>query len=248
VLVTELRIWDEARPHTYAEIEAPEGVDDQREFAAMAVGGLFSLADGLFEPLAVNVEIACCDPEFGLPLADPQPAVRFRQLRVAAPPETIEIPDIWNDLVVDRTERLDRAVVMDWLGALLADPQCQEGGARTGWVELIVEALRARLPEETGRGVVSGGTELVIPEGPGEIRYPVERRGEAFWAAGPLATRSDTSPFGVRIVNEGGALSLDWSRNWSPWIDADGAGRPDVDAAIGRLAARGWDVLPAGRT
>jgi hypothetical protein len=52
----------------------------------------------------------------------------------------------------------------------------------------------------------------------------------------------------VRIVNEAGALSLDWSRNWSPWIEAEGAGRLDVEAAIRRLSARGWDVQPANPT
>jgi hypothetical protein len=245
VFVTDVRIWSEARPHTYAEIDAPDGVDDQREFAAIAVDGLFSLAEGLFEPFAVNVELACCDAEFGYPLSDPRPATRFHQLRVAAPPETIEIPDIWNDLVVDRTDRLDRDVVTDWLATLLVEQQCPEQDTRTGWLELIVEALRARLPEETGRGVESGRDELLIPEGPGVIRYPVERSGDALWVSGPLEWRSGTSPFDVRIVNEAGALSLWWARNWSPWIDADGAGRPDVEAAISRLSARGWDVRPA---
>jgi hypothetical protein len=248
VHVTEVSIWTEARPHTYAEIVAPAGVDDQRVFAAMAVDALFSLGDGLFEPFAVNVELACCDAEFGYPLNDPRPAARFHQLRLAAPPETVAIPEIWNDLVVDQTERLDRVVVLDWLGTLLVEQQCPQRDTKTGWLQLIVEALRARLPEKTGRGVESGGNELLIPEGAGVIRYPVERSGDAFWVAGPLVTRSGTSPFGVRIVNEAGALSLDWSRNWSPWIDADGAGRLDVEAAIRRLSARGWDVQPDNPT
>ena len=83
---------------------------------------------------------------------------------------------------------------------------------------------------------------MAVSEGGGVIRYPVERAEDAFWVAGPLATSTNTSPFGVRIVNEGGGLTLDWSRRWSPWIEEDGAGRPDVEAAVRRLAAVGWKV------
>jgi hypothetical protein len=245
--VTEVRIWTEGRAHTFAELAAPEGVGDQLVSAAMAADAVFSLGDGLFEPLAVNVEIACCDIEFGLPLIEPQPTARFHQLRLAEPPDTVAIPEIWEELLVGETERLDRAAILDWLGTLFTEQQCPQPDTRTGWAELIIPAVRARLPEATGRGVESGGDELLVSEGAGRIRYPVERFGDALRVAGPLLTSSDTAPFEVRIVNEGGGLSLDWSRNWSPWIEADGAGRPDVEAAVRRLSAMGWDVAPAER-
>lgn len=98
---------------------------------------------------------------------------------------------------------------------------------------------------EVSRCVESESDELLIPEGHGVIRYPVERSGSSCWVAGPLATRSGTAPFEVRIVNECGELSADWTRSWSPWIDEDGAGRPDVEAAIRRLSAMGWEVEAA---
>lgn len=250
--MTEVRIWDEARPHTYAELDAPEGVVDELVYAEMAVDALFSLGDGLFEPFAVNVEIACCEIEFGYPLNEPRPAGRFHQLRLAASPETVRIPAIWNELLVSETERLDRAAVLHWLGTLLSTRQCPQPDTRTGWTELIVEAVRARLPEAIGALVDSDAHELPVPEGAGVIRFPVERiedsscretaGGSQYWVAGPLAWNSGTSPFGVRITNEAGALSLEWSRNWSPWIEADGSGRPDVDAAAQRLSALGWEV------
>lgn len=243
--MTEVRIWSEARPHTVASLVAPEDVDDQLAFAARAVDALFALGDGLFEPLAVNVEVACCDIEIGYPLTDPQPATRFHQLRLAAPPGTVTIPEIWNRLLVQETERLDRAAILDWFGDLLAERQCPQPDVSTGWTELIVEAVLARLPDEVSRCVESESDELLIPEGHGVIRYPVERSGSSCWVAGPLATRSGTAPFEVRIVNECGELSADWTRSWSPWIDEDGAGRPDVEAAIRRLSAMGWEVEAA---
>ncbi|QUH01974.1 hypothetical protein HUO13_15220 [Saccharopolyspora erythraea] len=242
--MTEVSICEKARPHVYAELVAPDDVDDELVFATMAVDALFSLGDGLFEPLAVNVEVACCDTEFGYPLIQPRPVARFHQLRLAASPETVMIPEIWSELLVRLTERLDRAALLHWLGTLLAEQQCSQSDTRTSWTELIVEAVRARLPEATSHGVESGSNELPVSEGAGVIRYPVERIGDALWVAGPLAASSGTAAFGLRVTNEAGCLSLDWSLNWSPWIDQDGAGRPDIEAAIRRLSAMGWDVTP----
>jgi hypothetical protein len=56
---------------------------------------------------------------------------------------------------------------------------------------------------------------------------------------------SQTAPFEVAIVNEGGALSLGWTQAWSPWIEQDGAGRPDIEVAIRRLSALGWNIRSA---
>jgi hypothetical protein len=246
VHVTEVRIRTEGRAHTFAERAASEGVDDQLVSAAMAVDAVFSLADGLFEPLAVNVEVACCDSEFGLPLIEPQPAARFHQLRLAAPSATVTIPELWEELLIRETERLDRAAVLDWLSGLFAEHRCPQPDTRTGWAELIVPAVRARLPEATSRDVESG--RLLVSESAGVIRYPVERSGDAAWVAGPLVTSSGTAPFELRIVNEGGGLSLDWSQNWSVWIEEDAPGRPDVEAAVRRLSAMGWQVRSAGST
>jgi hypothetical protein len=241
--VTEVRIWTEGRAHTYATLAAPEGIDDQLLGAALAVDAVLALGEGLFDPLAVNVELACCDVEFGLPLIEPQPATRFHQLCLAAPPDTVAVPEIWEELLVSETERLDRAAILRWLGRLFSGQRCPVEDTRPGWAELIVGAVRARLPEPAGRGVEAGA--LRVSEGAGVIRYPVERAGDAFWVAGPLATSTGTSPFEVRIVNEGGGLSLDWSRHWSPWIEVDGAGRPDVESAVRRLSALGWKVRPS---
>jgi hypothetical protein len=242
--MADVRIRSKGRGHTSAEIDAPDDVDDELGYAEIAVDALFSLAEGIFEPLAVNVALVCCNAEFGYPIDDPQPPAPFHQLRVATVPETVRIPDLWNRLVVDHAERLDRAAVLEWFATLLADRTCPQPDTTTGWSELIVAAVRARLPEATGRGVERGGHELVVSEGAGEIRYPVERIGDAFWVAGPLGWSSDTTPFRVRIVNEAGSMSLEWWQNWSPWIDEDAVGRPDVEAAIRRLSAMGWDAQP----
>jgi hypothetical protein len=64
----------------------------------------------------------------------------------------------------------------------------------------------------------------------------------------PATAVSDTASFEVRIVNEAGSMRIHWSRNWSPWIDVDPAGRPDVEAAIHRLSTLGWDVEPESPT
>jgi hypothetical protein len=241
--VTEVRIRDRGRGSIRATLVASDDVHDQGALAARAVDALYAVGDGLFEPLAVGVEIVCCDAEFGYPLGDPRPDERFHQLRLASVPDEVLIPDIWAEPRVGRRERLDSAAIVDWVGVLLAEQVCAEPDTMTGWAGLIVEAVRARLPEAISNSVTSTG--LPVFHRDGGFDYPVERFADTFWVAGPLVTAYDTAPFEVSILNEAGALTLDWSQNWSPWIEEDGAGRPDVEAAVRRLSAKGWDVEPA---
>ncbi|MCU1287452.1 MAG: hypothetical protein JWO13_3802 [Acidobacteriales bacterium] len=238
--MTEVSIRTRGRAHVRAEFVAPDDVDDQLALAAMAVDALFALGEGLFEPLSVDTELACCDAETGYPLDQPRAAAPFHQLRLVSLPETVVIREVWNGTRVEQRERLDRDQILDWLRAILAEQECPQPDTIPGWRQLLVETVRARLPEGT-----SDGDELPVTYGAGMIRYPVERAADALWVAGPLATHHDTAPFEVRIVNEAGVLSLDLSLNWSLWIDTDGAGRPDIEAAVGRLSALGWDVASA---
>lgn len=239
--MTEVTIRTRARAHVSAEFVAPDDVEGQQALAAIAMEALATVADGIFEPLAINVALACCDPESGYPFSEPLPASRFHQLRLASLPDGIRIPRIWKELQVSERERLDPATVLAWIGTLLAEQGCPDPDTTIGWTDLIVEAVRARIPEAISKGVGSAD-ELPVSYGVGVIRYPVERFGDALWVAGPLDRNSDTSPFEVAIVNEGRVLSLDWTLAWSPWIEEEGLGRPDVEAAIRRLAAMGWDV------
>lgn len=243
--MTEVSIRTRGRAHVRAELVAPDDVDDQLTLAAMAVDALFALGDGLFEPLSVDAELACCDAETGYPLDEPRPAEPFHQLRRASLPEMVMIREVWSETRVEQRERFDRDEILDWLGVILAEQECPQPDTRPGWTQLLVEAVRARLPEGTSDGADSDGDKLPVAYGAGVIRYPVERTAGALWVVGPLSTNYDTAPFEVRIVNEAGVLSLDLSLNWSPWIDTDGAGRPDVEAAVGRLLALGWDVASA---
>ncbi|TWF77380.1 hypothetical protein FHX44_113289 [Pseudonocardia hierapolitana] len=243
--MTEVSIWTRGRPHRFAELTAPDDGDDQLALATMAFDALAAVGQDLFEPLAVNVEIVCCDSELRIPLDEPRPAAPFHQLRLRSIPDTVQVPKVWTELVVSRCERLDRDAVLGWFGALLAEQGCVRSGSTTGWSEMLVEAVRARLPGAATALV--DGNELPVSHGAGLVHYPVERLGNGLWVAGPLATSHDTAPFEVRIVNEAGVLSMDWSLNWSPWIVADGAGRPDVEAALRRLSALGWNVEPVDR-
>lgn len=244
--MTEVSIRTRARPHVHAELVASVDVADQQVHAAAALDALSAIGDGLFEPLALNVALSCCDPEFGFPLDEPRLAGRFHQLRLASLPDAVRVPRIWDELRVSERERIDAATVLGWFGTILAEQECPDPDTTICWTDLIVEAVRARLPERISNGVVdSGSDELPVSYGAGTIRYPVERSADALWVAGPLARNSDTAPFEVTIVNEGGALSLDWTQAWSPWIERDGAGRPDIEIAVRRLSALGWDIRSA---
>ncbi|MBT2447978.1 hypothetical protein J7F03_12990 [Streptomyces sp. ISL-43] len=239
---SEIHIRDRARAHVRAELLAPQGTDDPS-----AVDALLALAEDLFVPLAVDVELACCDAESGYPLDEPRPRAPYQQLRLGPLPETLAVREVWTDTRVTRVEdrdRLARAEILGWLAAVRAGQECAQPRTATGWTQLLVESVRARLPKSTGELSV-----LPVSYGAGVIAYPVERPADAsddsLWVSGPLEGRPGTAPFELRIVNEAGFLSLDLSLNWSPWIEPDGAGRPAVDAAVARLSSLGWDVTSA---
>lgn len=234
----EVTIWEKTCGHLYATLPTPKGVGDPLVLAAMAVDAIFAVGDVLFEPLSVDLSVACCDVEFGDPLVDPVPAARFHQLSLASPPVTVEIPEIWNDTRKTRCELLDRATVLDWLAGIIAEQECAEPGTRPGWAELEVTSVRARLPRTwPGRG--KKGT-LPVGQGNGVVDFPVERFADAYWVAGPLAGNAGTSPFDVAINNEGGHLDLHLRAWWSLWIED--IGTLEIDDVRDRLSAEGWRV------
>lgn len=237
--MTEVSIRTRARGHVYAECIAPSDTVDPLAQAGLAVDAVGALGDGLFEPLSVEVELACWDTETGIVLDEFEPAAPFHQLRPATLPDGVMIRGIWVSTSVTRCERLGRAEILDWLAAILAQEDRPRPDTTIGWTQCIVETVRARLPEASVTAI--DGVTVPVAYGAGVIDYPVERSAGGVWVAGPLARNSDTAPFEVAIGNESGLLSIDWSLNWSPWIEADGAGRADVEAATARLLALGWD-------
>jgi hypothetical protein len=239
--VTELRLWEfgKGRPHTFAGLLAPDDVVDQLDIAALAIDAIFALGDGLFEPLAVDVSIAYIDDEYGLACREPEPTSSFHQLRRASLPERVRIREIWTDNQVAQRERLDPASVRDWFRTIF-EQEAPRPGFRPGFTWLNIGGVRARLPVALHDRVT--GDLLPVAIGRGTLNVPVERFDDALWVAGPDEWHSDSAPFDARIGQEGGRLDLSFTQNWSPWIDADGAGRPDVEAALHRLSALGWQV------
>lgn len=235
----EVRVWDKTRGHVVAELDAPDGVDDELEFAALAVDALFAAGDGLFEPLSVDLDVTFCDLEFGYPVMDPEPAARFHQLGLASLPEWVAREHFWNDTRDTRCERIDRGAILGWLGTILAEQEHQPD-TKPGWQELRVMSVRACLPRAFP-GRVMNGT-LRVGQYGGVIDFPVERFADMYWVAGPLAGNGETSPFDVRIVNEGGSLSFHLRAGWSLWIE--GIGQLEIEEARGRLSSLGWDVQP----
>ncbi|CAM3358333.1 hypothetical protein KIPE111705_04665 [Kibdelosporangium persicum] len=239
--MTEVRIRPKSRGHVYAELLAPCDAGDQLALAEIAVDAISALGAGLFEPLSVDGEFPCHETEFGLPLPPGMgQSAPYHQLRVASLPADVQIRGIWTDTVITRCERLDRATILSWIAGVLAGQRCSEPDTRPGWNELVIETVRARLPDATAAGVE--GDELLVSHGAGVIAYPVERSADALWVAGPHIRNFDTVPFEVTISKDYGSLSLQFSTLWSLWID--GPGHPDIEAASRRLSALGWDVRP----
>jgi len=218
-------------------------VVDELGFGAMAVEALFALAAGLFEPLAVDAALACCDDETGYPLSEPQPAAPFHQLRRDLVPADVDVEPIWIGARVERCPTLDRDALLEWLGRIL-DRQCLEPGMRPGWVQLAVGAVALPL---TGVVADPGGDMLTVHLGGGVLRLPLERQADGVVRVyAPSVSRLDIVPFELTLSNEAGALRLNLMISWSPWIEPDGAGREQIRAAVDRLTGLGWDVISAG--
>jgi hypothetical protein len=235
--VSELTIRSRGRGSLSAELVPPQEVTGQAELAGLAVRGLFALTGDFAEPLVLNLAVACFDDTIGEPV--PGGPASFHQLRrrgVAAEP-------FWKDTRVTEGAATDETAVLAWAAEALGGRQCAPETV-PGWTQLLVNAARIRLPA----GWAPVGDELVAGYGNGVLRLPVEHdatTGRA-WAAGPVPGQAETAPLEINLVNDGGVLTLAAELSWSPWIEPDGAGRPDVAAAVRRLEAAGWEVTALG--
>jgi hypothetical protein len=217
-----IRVRDRFPKVIVAEWDALDGVYDPLEVARVAIAGLFQLGAGLFEPLSVEVALACCD----------------------APTGTVidVLDDEHRRLAVDSGDAgtlLDSDGVLRWLSRQLAF-DCPASGAASGWAQLNVEQMRVRLPP----GLVGPGEDsIALDYVNGKLRYPVVHLDGHHWAYGPPAGHSDAAPMSVHILQDAGYLSMSLSLGWTLWADEEGAAFRDVQDALARLAGAGWDVL-----
>jgi hypothetical protein len=216
---------------------APEGMRSQVDLARLAADALFLFADGIYEPVSMDLQVACCDPETGYPEAASEPHRRFWLFRLRNLPAGVEIRPAWTSEELVTVDRLDTAAILDCLEAPLRQDCNAAGEEYVGWQEMLFRTARVRLPDPLR---ILGGNSLVVRYGRGSIEHPIERCGDARWVWGPLARKTLGAPIELKLGNEAGLLTFDIWLLWSLWSDEDGEGWKDVQRALGKLSNLGW--------
>jgi hypothetical protein len=203
--------------------------------AKIALEGLFTLAADLFEPLTVEVALACCDAPTGTPLGEPDD--KYRQLELEGADPSLKLRPSRVASHVDVARAISIQSITGWLERQLAF-DCNEAGV-PGWGGLHFNAIRAALPQ----GLVEAGREHVtLNYGRGELRYPVVREHGREWVSGPLKEHAYASPIRVDILQDANFLAMSLTLAWTLWSDEDGGAFSDVQRSVERLTRTGWDI------
>jgi hypothetical protein len=213
-------------------------VDDEAPFdagrlTAVALDALDAFALALAEPLALEVALACADAVTGdgVGLRPTPPgwlAVR-RELPAGVSPSAT-----YRGAAPVEVDALDRSTVV----ALLARPVACEAGAPL-WDELVIDAVRAPLPDAVAAALAPGQRELELAGAVGRRAAPLDWRGDRPCAVGPTA--EGERPMTLSIRRDGGALTLRLTAGWSPW-QTGGDGVAAVAGFLAALRRAGWHM------
>jgi hypothetical protein len=216
---------------------APEGMRSPADLARLAADALFLFAEGICEPLAMDLQVACCDPAIGYPIGEaalPRPYWLFHRRDL---PHDVELRPAWTAEEFVAVKDLDAASILDCLEGPLAQ-HCDGGsGGQAHWQEMLFRAACVRLPLPA-HAVAENS--LTVRYGRGRVEHPIERRGDTVWVCGPLARKTLTAPMELSLSNEGGLLTFNIWLLWSLWIEEQNEGWAQVKHALDRLSEEGW--------
>jgi hypothetical protein len=223
------------------ELVAPDEVETQLALARLAIDAVLCFADGLCEPLSVDLWLGCCDPVADYPLSDPEPALPYWLLQREHLPRGVDVRPAWESEEIAKARELTRETITSWVQTALANAACgSESNAHACWRELAFRAFRLRLPD--GLRVPPDG--LRLKQGAGETIHPVEWRDGGSYVSGPMPPRTRRSPLELAVSNEAGLVTLDVALFWSILTEPGAAGHAAVQRSIDRLRVQGWTRVP----
>lgn len=210
---------------------APDEASDV-ETARRALEGICGLAEGLFEPLAVELELALCDRETFTTRDHPNPLRRWMLVRELVPSDvdTVEDPEHFELVTCKR-------LTLTAMAEFVADAFSQRVDGPEDmltWQTMSIRTTCAKLPPS-----IDGQT-VAVDLGAGTIAHPIERRGSSGWVYGPRGYSTLVAPIELLVLNHLGELTITMSVHWSLWSRPGSPGYPQVDRAVERLLARGW--------
>lgn len=205
--------------------DEPDGESDE-SILREQLDAMSAFAQGWLEPLAVAIDVTCL--EHG-EHSDPRPDAPSWLIRTSGLPALRMEPVVAGSRVED-LPLIGEGDIDSYVQRALSQ-ECA-GGSTTGLERLEWTALRVRLP-------VADPTEFVLESG-GAIEMPIERRHDGDWVSGPRASPWTEPPFLFHV----GEAELRLDVIWDFW--AGGPGAQQVEAAVGRVLARGkgWYRAP----
>ena len=185
------------------------------------------LTRGWVVPLAVELNVECCDPSTWMPSSTIEPTHGLWFLRVPTVPVGVDVAPTRRGMLEQVEAELDHATIARWVGAAESQP-CGNGHVAV-LTEIQWTAVRARVP-------VDGP--FVVKDGHDQLDTYVEENDGVRWAFGPLESLVP-SPVWLRAPVWGGAPRISLAPRWYLWVDHPAL----VDAGVARVLARpGWKL------
>ncbi|KIG14048.1 hypothetical protein DB30_07315 [Enhygromyxa salina] len=202
------------------------------DIAEAATEGIFALAQGLFEPVALELELAVCERETFVVRKHQGLSGRWLLVRERLP-ANVDTVDNPARFVTVTCEALTASATNEFVAAAVAQ-QVDEPGLMVTWQTMTLLTSCAKLPLD-----IVGET-IAVTHGAGTVTHPVERRNGEGWVYGPLGTSTLVAPIDLMVLNDLGELTLTMSIHWSLWSQPSARGHAQVVHSVERLLARGW--------
>jgi hypothetical protein len=189
------------------------------------------------EPLALTLLLGHFQSDTGW-REELDPPISTWQLVEQALPDRVGVEPP-ADALARRCEvpEIDRAQISRWFDAALAQPP-PSPGVVVGVSSVHCHHIRAAIFD---KGPDAEGYRLVYSDG--ILDMPVEhRRGQAYVLAPADGLALLLPPLAWTISRADDWLRLDFTVNWSPWLELQGPEGAGVRAAIERLRRRGWTL------
>src|SRR5690349_4712815 len=129
--MSDIVIHDFPGKHVRRGFIAADGMRSQSDLARSALDALFLFSDGIYEPIAMDLQVACCDRETGYPISDLTPRHPFWLFRRRELTPGLEIRPAWTNEEIVIVDRLDLASILDCLKAPLGQ-NCNGEGCEVG--------------------------------------------------------------------------------------------------------------------
>ena len=214
-----------------------EPIAPQMEFINFALDAVFQLAEGLFEPLKIDLRLVYFEQEYDSEEKTdlPNPVSVLKQKGLA---ENINTRNYWIGDDVDSVDRITKTQALDWATQAMASNPDQEG-LSVGLAQMIFKTTRCCLP--IGQDHLVEGL-LPVKERNDMYQHPVEIKDGQIWVAGPTRPYALYAPIEVMVEKEYEVITLRLYFYWSIYAIPDQTGITPARQAIDTLLNQGWTL------